>query len=346
MVLWNGCSRSVERVPSDVECAHSGFLRLSSACGSNMYNKPSHANIRLSMHFGGYERRQRPCSIGINANATCAARPIAPSVVLSARSPRNPVLAMAERCRDLADLADLWRLPGFQQRRSNVLIVQPQAARVRPRFEPRSPARGLCACAWARRLTKIHERPLPRVPVGEDHESREEKEVGGHSKLRPCAQPQQTKATAAKALSAPYHARIVIIAWLFRGSLKNFRQVEIWPLSRGLWRMHFRLTPQRRFLGHFVPFSAPKSQSRFLVVRQSLTAWQAVLRVAAGASSQAVRCRVALIACRVGPGQANPSAARWAHQSTGKRVSTISLFAVRSAGCLPPRIAATMSGAR
>ena len=65
-----------------------------------------------------------------------------------------------------------------------------------------------------------------------------------------------------------------------------------------------------------------------------------------GASSQAARCRVALIACRVGPGQANPSAARWARQSTGKRVSAISLFAVRSAGCLPPRIAATMSGAR
>ena len=68
--------------------------------------------------------------------------------------------------------------------------------------------------------------------------------------------------------------------------------------------------------------------------------------VAAGASSQAARCRVALIACRVGPGQTNPSAARWARQSTGKRVSAISLFAVRSAGCLPPRIAATMSGAR
>ena len=33
--------------------------------------------------------------------------------------------------------------------------------------------------------------------------------------------------------------------------------------------------------------------------------------VAAGASSQAARCRVALIACRVGPGQANASAARW-----------------------------------
>ena len=37
--------------------------------------------------------------------------------------------------------------------------------------------------------------------------------------------------------------------------------------------MHFRLTPQRRFLGHSLPLSVLESRSRLSVVRVSLIAW-------------------------------------------------------------------------
>src|SRR5271166_6030089 len=49
--------------------------------------------------------------------------------------------------------------------------------------------------------------------------------------------------------------------------------VEFSPLSRGLWRMHFSLTPWRRFPGHSLPLSVLESRSRLSVVRASPTAW-------------------------------------------------------------------------
>src|SRR5271166_1281244 len=49
--------------------------------------------------------------------------------------------------------------------------------------------------------------------------------------------------------------------------------VEFSPLSRGLWRMHFSLTPWRRFPGHSLPLSVLESRSRLSAVRASPTAW-------------------------------------------------------------------------
>jgi hypothetical protein len=43
---------------------------------------------------------------------------------------------------------------------------------------------------------------------------------------------------------------------------------------------------------------------------------------------------------------AKPNAFRWSFHSSGRRVSAISLLAVRAGGCLPAAIAATMSGAK
>jgi hypothetical protein len=111
-------------------------------------------------------------------------------------------------------------------------------------------AGGLGACARARSPAKIHERPLLRVAVDEDHESREEKEVVSHSKLRLCAQPQARKATVKRALSAPYHARIVIIARPFRAS-------PIWA------RMPRRVDcSMNRFAKIERPFRAPRWEGK------------------------------------------------------------------------------------
>src|SRR5208337_3599918 len=52
-----------------------------------------------------------------------------------------------------------------------------------------------------------------------------------------------------------------------------FLGVKFSPLSRGLWRMHFSLTPWRRFPGHSLPLSVLESRSRLSVVRASPTAW-------------------------------------------------------------------------
>ena len=77
------------------------------------------------------------------------------------------------------------------------------------------PARGLRVCAPVRAPTKIHECPLPRVRVDKDDESREEKKLVGHPKLRLCAQRQARKPMVERVLTAPHHAGIAIIACLF-----------------------------------------------------------------------------------------------------------------------------------
>ena len=53
----------------------------------------------------------------------------------------------------------------------------------------------------------------------------------------------------------------------------DLQRVEFSPLSRRLWRMHFSLTPQRRFPGDSLPLSVLEFRSRLSVVRVSLIAW-------------------------------------------------------------------------
>ena len=80
----------------------------------------------------------------------------------------------------------------------------------------------------------------------------------------------------------------------------DFKWIEFSPLSRGLWRRHFRLASQRRFSRPFSAVLTAKSQSRILVVRASLTAWSPARRHASPNLEQV----------RGWTRSANPSAAR------------------------------------